>query len=75
MNYQPMIWKLRNQRAQALAELGRGEEAALRAALERNKAAGVVAEMAEHIGNEELKQAFLSSPSFNHLPLEGGSGG
>ena len=68
---------------QALVELGRGEESApesalesaLEAAIERKKAAGVVTEMAEHIGDEELKKAFLSSPSFSHLPLEVESGG
>jgi ATP/maltotriose-dependent transcriptional regulator MalT len=67
LNYKPMVWRLRVLRAQVLTKLGRHGEAKD----ERIKAAVVIKEMAGHIRDENLRNAFLGSPSFSHLPLEG----
>ena len=58
ISYQPMVWRLRAARAQALATLGRAGEAAQ----EYEAAAGVILKLTETIGDADLKRGFLSSP-------------
>jgi len=63
MNYQPMVWRLRADKAQALAMLGRAEEAAA----EYETAAGLIRQLAETIADAELKRGFLSNPEVSSI--------
>ncbi len=58
MNYQPMVWRLRAAKAQALTMLGHTEAAAQ----EYQAAAATIRKLAETIGDADLKRGFLSDP-------------
>lgn len=63
MNYQPMMWRLRADQAQALTMLGCADEAAA----EYEATAGLIRQLAEAIEDAELKQGFLSNAAVSAI--------